>query len=270
MKTYDPRQADLWSCGIILFVMLVGAFPFEAPTLSDQRFSLVFGGQTKKLLQLWRKNVRDEVLEVLGHLLCPASRRWTARKILSHPWLILEPKSTMNANINSSTKRYSNGTILATDQKLGVPPSRTHTQQAQSDLEQRMRQLQHQRQLAIQQRQTLQLQQYRKQVLRMREPQITPFASPSSSSCDFPHPPSSCSSLDSSTTTPYLSLLSHEKTSTSSLSSSRKPTTTSTSSISSASSITKFPAEAPSSPPPPPPYPPPLPPPSVSLLNYLP
>lgn len=46
-QTYDGKTADLWSCGVILYIMLCARFPFERP----EDAQLTYQDKLKKVLQ---------------------------------------------------------------------------------------------------------------------------------------------------------------------------------------------------------------------------
>ena len=41
---YDGKKAEIFSLGIILFIIVFGTFPFESASLSDKLYSLMLNG----------------------------------------------------------------------------------------------------------------------------------------------------------------------------------------------------------------------------------
>ncbi|KAL4106679.1 hypothetical protein PRIC1_004726 [Phytophthora ramorum] len=90
---YHGLQADVWSLGVILFVLVTGIPPFETASDADARFRLVSkpGGSIRELLRAWSQENRlpQELSALLDWMLRVDPReRPTADEVCAHEWLL--------------------------------------------------------------------------------------------------------------------------------------------------------------------------------------
>nr|CCA16222.1 protein kinase putative [Albugo laibachii Nc14] len=86
---YDPIKADIWSLGIILFILVAGTPPFECPHPSDPRFKALSSHGTEILLRKWKLHdqVSSSAIQLMdGMLQVDPKRRITIEQILNHPF----------------------------------------------------------------------------------------------------------------------------------------------------------------------------------------
>ena len=106
-----PHQCDLFACGVILFVLLTGEFPFDtvpSPQL-DPVFAALYerGDFTPRLTQLMMTDrIPEQALDLLRMLLCPPKSRQPSVAILDHPFI--QPVLTSPINPNNPNNPNNN------------------------------------------------------------------------------------------------------------------------------------------------------------------
>ncbi|CAL1289899.1 unnamed protein product, partial [Larinioides sclopetarius] len=93
-EKYDGRRADVWSCGVILYALLVGALPFDDDNL-------------RQLLEKVKRGVfhiphfvPPECQDLLRGMIevCP-EKRMTLAEVTRHPWVIAGSKSELELEL---------------------------------------------------------------------------------------------------------------------------------------------------------------------------
>ncbi|GLT86283.1 hypothetical protein SLE2022_044290 [Rubroshorea leprosula] len=88
-REYDGKMADVWSCGVTLYVMLVGAYPFE-----DQEDARNFRKTINRILSVQYKipdyvHISQDCKHLLSRIfVANPAKRITIKEIRSHPWFL--------------------------------------------------------------------------------------------------------------------------------------------------------------------------------------
>ncbi|KAL2755040.1 hypothetical protein ACRALDRAFT_1077174 [Sodiomyces alcalophilus JCM 7366] len=83
---YAPELADIWSCGVILFVLLVGNTPWDEPSSSSWEFQEYVRTSGRSTDALWER-IPPQALSLLrGMMSVDTSKRFSFAQIRQHPW----------------------------------------------------------------------------------------------------------------------------------------------------------------------------------------
>ncbi|RQM21799.1 hypothetical protein B5M09_009398 [Aphanomyces astaci] len=88
--SYDPIKADVWSLGIMLFIMLAGIPLVEMASDADSRFRILKVKGLKKLVHMWNMTsvFEPEALDLLELMLHPNPEfRLTMDQVMNHEYV---------------------------------------------------------------------------------------------------------------------------------------------------------------------------------------
>lgn len=128
---YAPNVADIWSCAIVLFVLLVGNTPWDVPIAKDsEEFHEFLQTEGRPQDELWDKVPLSMLSLLRGMLRVDETKRFTIDDIRIHPWF-MRPNAYMSKDgkaANAVTLATSMIERLRIDFDAQVPSSQTQSQ----------------------------------------------------------------------------------------------------------------------------------------------
>lgn len=134
-------QADVWSCGVVLYVMVTGAYPFDDPNPAVLT-ELICAGQFNFPRHL-SPGVRGVKHLIAAMLVCDPAKRITLERIMDHPWFDIRMDNRLRGDDNKPKPSYaliaSNQVALAAQAKAKEKEKEKgrlqHSQHASSPLQ---------------------------------------------------------------------------------------------------------------------------------------
>ena len=86
MRNYGP-EADVWSTGVLLYILLFGRYPFWADTQLGIAEEVLHGHLDLELASPW-PTISESAKSLVRHMLDRDLRvRYTPQRVLNHPWV---------------------------------------------------------------------------------------------------------------------------------------------------------------------------------------
>ena len=93
---YDGFKADIWSLGVLLFILVTGNPPFQFASVQDPRFQLVQRRSVRQLIELYETEVPEVVIDLLEKILiCSPNQRLSIEEVAAHPYF-QQPQPLLN------------------------------------------------------------------------------------------------------------------------------------------------------------------------------
>jgi len=118
-QEYFGRAADVWSLGVLIYTMLMGAFPFDAPDMTGLRRKVIAGRWDRPLSA--SKEANDVVRKML---VVDPMRRCSLEEVMRSPWLRRVSPSFENFPTAPTPPTEPDADVLAWLAQRGCPAER--------------------------------------------------------------------------------------------------------------------------------------------------
>jgi calcium-dependent protein kinase len=118
LKGKYTELCDIWSAGVILYILLSGDPPFNGPndSIIYQKISeLKYSFPENK----W-KNISKEAKNLISHMICPEKERYNAEQVLNDPWFSNASKAPLTSFDFNDLKRFKNFAKGSLIKKMGL------------------------------------------------------------------------------------------------------------------------------------------------------
>ncbi|KAK5992877.1 Serine/threonine-protein kinase chk1 [Cladobotryum mycophilum] len=122
---YSPDLADVWSCGVILFVLLVGNTPWDEPSSTSWEFNEYLRTSGRSSDALWERLPSETRSLLRGMISVDTTKRFGFAKVRQHPWYtrhnpMLTADGRVSDPINLATQMLENLHDMALDSGLNA------------------------------------------------------------------------------------------------------------------------------------------------------
>ncbi|KAJ0167348.1 Serine/threonine-protein kinase chk1 [Colletotrichum tanaceti] len=83
---YSPDLVDIWSCGVILFVLLVGNTPWDEPSNGSWEYQEYVRTNGRSTDALWGRIPSNTLSLLRGMMNIDSKKRFSFQQIRQHPW----------------------------------------------------------------------------------------------------------------------------------------------------------------------------------------
>lgn len=86
-RNIDVFLHDAYSCGVLLYMLLCCKYPYKA--VDDNEFNIFWSGEwtDSEKYKEFSGSLSADAIDLISHLICPESSRYTLEQVLSHKWL---------------------------------------------------------------------------------------------------------------------------------------------------------------------------------------